>query len=368
MKKKKIIHIIVGLNNGGAEMMLYKLLKYSDRNLYKHTVISLMDEGVMGEEIKKLDITIETLNIKKGNFSLRGFIKLLKLCKNQDIIQTWMYHSDFLGFIISKILRKKIIWGIHHSNLEKDKNKKRTLLIAKINAFLSRWCDEIVSCSKVAKEEHEKYGYVKDKIKVIPNGFELEKFYFIENAKNILQKEFPIIENKLLFSLVARYEILKDHNNCLKAMKIFKEIFSNEFILLLCGTNINYKNRTLISQIKENELEKNVLLLDRRKDIPVIMSATDIYISSSSGEGFPNVLGEAMACETPCIVTDVGDSSYIVGKTGSVIERGSPEKLSKAIIEFINTNAYKKNRKSCRKRIEENFDIVKIIKLYEKLY
>ena len=367
-KKKKIIHIIVGLQNGGAEMMLYKLLKYIDRKKYEVEVVSMLDEGIMGAKIESLGIPVYTLKIRDNIYSLKAFFETIKICKNADIIQTWMYHADLFGFIIAKILRKKIIWGIHHSNLEKNKNKKSTLHIAKINSFLSKWVNTVVSCSIVAKKEHIKYDYYSSNIKVIPNGFELDKFYHIESAKYKLAKEFPQLNNKIIFSLVARYEILKDHKTCLEAMKIIKNLFTENFILLLCGTGINEDNKELMNLIIKNQLEKQVLLLNRREDIPIIMSATDIYISSSSGEGFPNVIGEAMACETPCIVTDVGDSAYIIGDYGRVVERQCPEKLANEIIDFIKSEEYLKNKKDCRKRILNNFEIHKIVSEYEKLY
>lgn len=367
-KKVKIVHIIVGLTNGGAEMMLYKLLKYTDKKKYECSVISMQDKGIMGERIEKLGIPVYCLNMKKGVPSFKAIIKTLILCKEMDIIQTWMYHADLLGFIISKLLRKKIIWGIRHSNLEKDKNKFFTLLIAKINSYLSRWTDCIITCSIIAKEAHINYGYFRKKIVVIPNGFELEKFRHIENSKNILEREFPILKEKLIFSLVARYEILKDHKTCLEAIKIIKEKYSKNFILLLCGTNINKNNLELVKMIKKNKIQSNVLLLDRRDDIPIIMSATDIYISSSLGEAFPNVIGEAMACETPCIVTNVGDSAYIVGNTGSIVAKQNPRQLAEEIISFIEEKKYLLNKKRCRERIIKNFDIEKIVNKYEKIY
>ncbi|MGL5023155.1 MAG: glycosyltransferase [Cetobacterium sp.] len=366
----KIVQIITGLGNGGAETMLYKLLENIDRKKYDIKVISLMDKGIMGPKIEKLGIEVYTLNMKKGIPSFIIIKKVIRLCKNADIIQSWMYHADLLSFIISIFTKpKKLIWGIHHSNLEKDKNKRTTILIAKINSILSKYVTKIVSCSIVATEVHKKIGFDSSKIVTIPNGFSISKFFYIKTAKDELCKELNIDQNKKIFSLVGRWEILKDHENCLKALKILNQK-RNDFVLLLCGTGINKNNIKLINIIKENELEDKVYLLDRRDDIPKIMSATDIYLSSSSGEGFPNVIGEAMSCETICVVTDVGDSAYIVGDTGIVIPRKEPQLLSEAIEKVLEYSPEEviKRKKMARQRIIDNFEILFITKKYNELY
>src|SRR5699024_9667747 len=97
MDRINITHIITGLNMGGAETMLYKLLKYGNRDKYTFKVISMMNEGVYGEKIKGLGIQVISLNMKQGRPSLKGFIKAKKAIRNTDIIQTWMYHADLFG-------------------------------------------------------------------------------------------------------------------------------------------------------------------------------------------------------------------------------------------------------------------------------
>lgn len=366
----KITHIITGLGNGGAETMLYKLLENIDRNKYEIKVISMMDKGVTGLKIENLGIKIYTMNMKRGVPSFKAIKKAIKLCNNVDIIQSWMYHADLFSFIVSKICKpKKLIWGIRRSNLEWNKNKKSTILISRINSILSKYVDVIVSCSIIATEIHKKIGFDSKKLITIPNGFAIDKFCYIESAREKLCKEFNIDDKKNIFTLVGRWEILKDHENCLKALRILSEK-RDDFVLILCGTNITEENEKLLNMIEENKLKNKVLLLGRRDDIPEIMSATDIYISSSSGEGFPNVIGEAMACETICVVTDVGDSAYIVGNTGVVVPRKSPLKLSMGIEEILNySKEQKKNkRKLARQRIVDNFEISTIVKKYNKLY
>lgn len=370
IKMIKIVHIITGLGNGGAEMMLYKLLENIDKSKYDIKVISMMDIGITGKKIEKLGIKVYTLNMRRGLPNLKGLKKAIKLCNNVDIIQSWMYHADLFAFIVAKFCKpKKLIWGIRRSNLEKDKNKKMTILIAKINSKLSKYVDNIVSCSITATEVHKNFGFDKNKICTIPNGFSIEKFYYIKTAKEELCKELSISKDKKILSLVGRWEILKDHENCLKALKILNQK-RNDFVLLLCGTGINKENIKLVNMIRENKLENKVYLMDQREDIPKIMSATDVYISSSSGEGFPNVIGEAMACEAICAVTDVGDSSYIVGNTGIVVPRKEPRLLFEAIEKILNYSKEEKltKKKLARQRIVENFEISAIVKKYSKLY
>src|SRR5699024_8837320 len=131
----KIFHIITGLNMGGAEAMLYKLLQNIDKSKYDINVISMMDEGFYGPKIQKIGIDVYTLNMKSGKPSFTAVLEARKLIKDADIVQTWLYHADLLGYIITRFSkRKKLIWGIRHSNLDKDKNKRSTLQIVKINS------------------------------------------------------------------------------------------------------------------------------------------------------------------------------------------------------------------------------------------
>src|SRR5699024_11044651 len=160
MDRINITHIITGLNMGGAETMLYKLLKYGNRDKYTFKVISMMNEGVYGEKIKGLGIQVISLNMKQGRPSLKGFIKAKKAIRNTDIIQTWMYHADLFGYLLYKTSKvKKLIWGIRRNNLDTSLNKKSTIYIAKLNSLLSKRVDTVVSCSLKAKETHLDFGY-----------------------------------------------------------------------------------------------------------------------------------------------------------------------------------------------------------------
>ncbi len=369
-KRKKITHLITGLNCGGAETMLYKLLRNIDRSKYNIKVISMIDNGFYGEKIKKLGINVYHLNMKPTQLNIMAFIKACKLIKGADILQTWMYHANVFGYLINKIVKgKKIIWGIRQANLDRDKNKYRTLLIVKICAKLSKNVDYVISCSQTAVKTHIDYGYFPDNIITIPNGFEMDKFSYDKKAKKKLLNELNINFNPFIISLVGRWDVLKDHKTFFQALRLINRVKDN-FIAVLCGTNINYNNKELTNLLFSNQLYNKVFLLDRRNDIPKIMSASDILVSSSSGEGFSNVIGEAMCCEIPCVVTNVGDSAYIIGYTGLVVEKQNPEQLAKSILKTMDMKKDKLRKlgKAARKRIEDNFEINSVVNQYEMLY
>ncbi|HHX68644.1 MAG TPA: glycosyltransferase [Gallicola sp.] len=362
----RIVHIITGLGSGGAENMLYKLIKYSDKSKYYHEVISLMDEGVIGKRIRDEGVKIHSLNAPKANI-LKAILNARRICKEFDVINTWLYHSDIFGFLIAKILlKKKLIWNIRHSNLDKNANKSITLMIVKINSLLSKKIDCITFNSNKALEKHLAVGYKNKNTIVIPNGFELEKFSFNEESRNTLREALKLDKDSKALITVGRWDVQKDYVTLFKALNEIKNTHTN-FKMIMVGTNLDEYNESLLNLSDKYDLKNLLILLGRRNDISEILSAADCYISSSLGESFSNSIGEAMACALPCIVTDVGDSKQIVGETNQVVNAKDHKGLAEAIGRFLGNSECSRNFKS-RDRIVENFDIRKVVKEYERNY
>jgi len=374
-KKIKVLHIITGLSTGGAEMMLYKLVSKIDRGCFDIYVVSLTNIGPVGEKIEKLNIPVVAVGMKRGwrgFFSFSGFFKLLRIVKKYkpDVIQTWMYHSDLIGGLVGKILKVPVIWNIRHSNLNPKYNKKTTIWTAKICAKFSKTLPKkIICCSWASKSVHKKLGYDENKMVVIPNGFDLDAFFPDKQAREKVRKELGINDKIIVIGFAARFDPQKDHRNFFEAAKIVYKIYPNVHFLL-CGDGISWDNKRLRERIEKSGVKKVTHLLGRRDDMKNIYNSIDIFCSSSYGEGFPNVIGEAMACEIPCVVTDVGDSAIIVGDTGFVVPPKNPEALAEAIIKMIEIGEEKRKElgKRARKRIEESYSIEKIVKNYEQLY
>ena len=367
----KILHVITGLNDGGAEAVLFRICTNDKRN--KHVVISLMDKGKYGRLLQDSGIITYCLNMPRRRLSFEGVTSLWKYLKKErpDVVQTWMYRGNFVGGLIARLAGyKEIFWGIHNSNLEVESSAKTTILISKLCVLLSTWVPKrIISCSKKSAEIHKQMGYCKNKFAVIPNGYDLDQFSPNSEARLRFRDKWKIPDHLPLLGMVARFDSQKDHANLIKALGMLKKS-GREFRCALVGTGMNSSNVELVATIQEEDIENRLLLLGRRPDIPEVMNALDIHVLSSYGEAFPNVLAEAMSCGTPCVTTDVGDAALIVGETGWVVPPRDSMALAQAIDGAMNemkdSPKWSQRKISARKRISNNFHIEQVLEAYNK--
>ena len=371
--KIKIFHVISGLNMGGAEMMLYKLLSSMDQRTFINKVVSLTDVGSIGRQLEKLGISVRSLGMSRGRVSLTKILRLSKWLRTDrpELIQTWMYHADLIGSIATFAAGHiPVVWNIRQTNLSPEFNKRSTIWTARLCAMLSgRLPSGIICNSHASCAAHVDFGYDKDKIVVIPNGFDLDLFKPDPAMRSSVRKELRLPDNALLIGLVARFDPQKDHHNFFRAASLVSAIWPNVHFVL-CGKYITLENSLLAGWISDEGLDAKCTLLGERHDIPEINSALDIACSSSTGEGFPNVVGEAMACGVPCAVTDVGDSAFIVGDTGRVAPPEDHRALAAVLAELIDMGPLERSRlgKRARSRIEEHFSLAAVAAKYEKLY
>ena len=368
-----ITHVITGLEIGGAEMMLYKLLSHTDRNCFASDVISLTELGPVGEKIQALGYTVHALEMKRGIPDLKSLWRLTRLLRRQrpDVIQTWMYHSDLIGGIAARLAGvRAVAWGIRQSNLDRQNHRRTTLWTAKACALLSRILPaRIVCCSESARISHQAFGYSGRKMRVIPNGFDLNAFRPDSAARISVHEELDLPVESRLIGLVGRFDPQKDHHNFVQAAERLHAQHPDVHFLL-CGGEIEWSNETLGGWIKQAGMESRFHLLGRRSDTPRLTAAMDIASLSSLGEGFPNVVGEAMACGVVCAVTDVGDAAYLVGDTGRIAPARNPEALANAWHELLMLTEEERQRlgASARERVQQLFSLPAIVAQYEALY
>lgn len=370
----KIIHIITGLNTGGAEMMLYKLLQYSIDKGIQWEVISLTDIGPVGAKIQQLGIPVRALHMNGWNMPLATFRLAFWLRRSgPDIVQTWMYHADLVGgiAIMLSFLRIPVIWGIRQSDLHPQLSKKRTIWVARLSSFLSDWIpSRIIINSEKGKNVHRAFGYSSKNMVVVPNGFDTDRFYPNPDARSSIRKELGISPGTPLIGCIARFDPQKDHRTFVEAARILQASLPSVHFLL-CGRGVTWENRELTAWIGSDSLKDLFHLLGERDDTPCIIAALDIAtLSAAYGEGFPNVLGEAMACGIPCVATDVGDSKNIIKDTGITVAVGDATGIAEGWERMLRMGEYERGElgRRARERVVQHFSISRVVEQYHSLY
>ena len=337
LKKIRIIHFITSLGIGGAENVLYNLLKQNDNQIYEHEIICLNSGGLLKKKIKQLNIKVICLNLDK-NF-IKGILKCYgyinkKKNKKKIIVQTWLPHADLIGGLVSKICGlHKIIWNTRIAKFTKDSFKFKTFLIVLFNGILSYFIPKkIISCSVAGIKTHIKLGYNKKLFYLIHNGFK---------RKKIFKRSFKL-SKKFTIGIFSRYHEVKNHSYLFRALGILKKK-NYKFNLLLLGPNIYSQNKRLLKDIKINNIYEEVIFINKKGilDITKYFSYLDLYVLCSKTEGFPNILGEAIVNGVNAISTNVGDAKLMLPSKLNLIPNKNDLKFSKKIEYFINLSKNK---------------------------
>ncbi|MFQ5444688.1 MAG: glycosyltransferase, partial [Nitrospinales bacterium] len=235
---------------------------------------------------------------------------------NPDVFHGYLDLPNILVYLTRKFLMKTItIWGIRGSKKNLNEYDWMARLMATLESFLCHFPDVILVNSKAGFKHAVKRGFPENKMVVIPNGINLEVFRPDREAGKKIRAEWGIRENQILIGLVGRLHPEKDHRTFLKAASLFvKDIKNTRFVCVGNGPE-SYKSG-LMNFAKQIGVSDYLLWIDPRPDMSSVYNALTINTSSSITEGFSNVIAEAMACGVPCVVTDVGDSAWIVGETG----------------------------------------------------
>jgi len=354
-------------------MMLYKLLQATTSDLQSKIVV-LMNRGALSKKFDELEVEIEYLGLRRGIF-LNPLIMFRMLSASRrfspDVIQGWMYHGNISVWLIARVAcrKAKLIWNIRQTLYDLDREKLTTRWLIRLSRWFSSAPVKIIYNSELSAHQHESIGYPHDSRVLIPNGFDLGRFKPDNLARESINQEFGLDPGAPLVVHTARYHPMKDHRTMLLAVKRVSESLAAARFLLV-GHRVTDENQELKSLCQNLGLSNAVILGGERSDLPRLMAAADVAVLSSAwGEGFPNVIGEAMACCTPCVVTDVGDSSLIVGDCGKVVPSQDPGALATAIIELLSDKRLLKDLGTkARARIQEFYSIEKISRSYLDLY
>lgn len=365
----RICHVITGLNQGGAENALCRLVE-RDHFSNHVTVVSLTGRGLYAERLEAANAKVEALSINGPVSLVLGLIQLRRIYKElrPDVVQTWMYHADLLGGLVARFMGLPVAWGLRQANLSRMHVKSGTRLVAMLNGLLSRAVPKIiVACGHRVAEYHRKRGY-RGNFAVIPNGLDLSQ-YRSACASPTVMRQVLGLGNGFVIGHVGRADTQKDHGTLFSAFKLFLQSHPNSRLVLI-GAGLEKGSAYLAKFDDYKAIEANVLALGSRTDVPILLQTLDVFVLSSVSEGFPNVVAEAMASGVPCIVTDCGDAAEMVGETGWVVPMQRPDaiahQMSVAAAESPSQRRARAN--AARLKAQRNFGIQTMVDAYQRIW
>ncbi len=352
--------IIDRLNQGGAERQFIELAGSLDRQQFATSVIILHPEGdLITEIVKQKDIQVMTVprkNLLNTPLFLLNIYSALKKIR-PDIIYGYMGGTNELCLIMARLIHAKAIWGIRSSNMDLAHYGWRSQFLFRLGAVLSRYADLLIINSFAGRDYYKAHGYTSERMAVIHNGINTDAFAPDHAAGTSFRQELGIGAGEILIGHVGRIDPMKDHPSFLRAASLLaREKKGMRFVCV--GKGNPSLMRELQSLSEKLGLGEVLSWTGGRTDMRAVYNGIDVLTASSSfGEGFSNVIGEAMACGRICVVTDVGDSSLIVGETGFVVPPNDHRAIAGAWRKVLALSSEDRLAKGeeARKRIQENF-------------
>jgi len=363
----RIVFLIHSLLPGGAERQLVTLVRNLDPGTFAVTVVTFYAGGRLAEELSGLaNVTVASAH-KQGRGDVLGFLwrswKLVRHARPQ-IIHGYMFGANEMALLFGRVLRSRVVWGIRASGLQMEHYGWRAGLLRRTGAWLSGCVDAVIANSQAGRDYHVGIGYPAHNVIVIPNGIDTLRYQRDPQGRQRVRQEWQVGDQEVLIGIVARIDPMKDHVTFLRAAaRLVQTEPSARFAIVGSGSAEDLQR--LKSMAEQCNVSQRLVWAGARQDMSAVYSALDVATSSSAfGEGFSNSLAEAMACETICVGTDVGDARILIADTGEVVRPREPEALALAWERLIAaTPAQRRERgRSARARIVDSFSVATLVR------
>jgi glycosyltransferase involved in cell wall biosynthesis len=366
-----VLHLITGLRRGGAEASLLRLVTHMDRRRFSNVVISILPPTGYWSEFIDQGVEVHSLE-GTSPVSLAALSRLIGHLRRlrPDLVQTWLYHADLVGAAICRpLLKAPLLWNIRNSDMAPGGRLTHRLIVPAL-ATLSPFARVAVVNSTAGLDAHRRAGFRPQRWELIPNGYDLSVFRPDPDARVRWRTALGLDSSVLLVGMIARFAPMKAHVVMLEAFAKLRSQAPGAH-LVLAGSGVERHNRDLAALTVAHGIADATILLGERDDIPGLLPAFDILaLPSTFGEGFPNVVCEAMACGVPVVATAVGDTADIVRDGGLIVPPHDIEAFGNAMIAIARLDPFERSAMGGRGRAEigGRFSLEAMVGRYERLY
>jgi len=370
MGKINVIFLIPKLEYGGGERQIIQLIKGLNKKRFSITLVTFYDGGALRSEAEEIK-GVRLLSAKKrGKYDVLAFFFRLwqitrALCP--QIIVGYMNLASDLALPLGYSVGAKVVWSLRSSDIDFAEYYRVAQWVFGVGAKLSRFADLIIVNSEAGKQHHLKCGYNQERMVVIPNGIDTDQFRPMVEVGQLLRVRWGLSNHETAIGIVGRLDVIKNHSVFIQAAAILAQQRTDVRFVCVGDGPATYK-AILQTLSKSLGLGDRLIWTGALNIMPVVYNALDLLTSTSSSEGFSNVIGEAMACGVPCVVTNVGDSALIVGETGWVVPPKDPKALVQAWLNYLNLPTAEREirRVSASTRIEKEFNLGMMVTQTEK--
>ncbi len=364
MKKIKLVLSIRSLDIGGAERQFIELVKHIDKTKFDILACSMYG-GEMERALQSIS-NIQYINLyKKGRYDFFDFYRRYKKILKDfapDVIYSFLGEMNLFSYWC-KPKKSKLIWGFRASNMNLKKYGKLSQILFWLQKIYSKKVDKIIANSNASVSFHKDSGFDMSRAVVAYNGIDTKKFQKNSISREKLRKKYGLKDYDIVIGIVARIDYMKGYIVFSGVAKKLLEKYDDLYFVSIGSGDKGIKREC--EAILDNFSDTKFLWLGKQTEVERFYNMFDISSSSSFGEGFSNSIAEAMSCEIPCVVTDVGDSKIVVGDCGEVVKPNDTESLYNGINNILNKNL-EKFGKCSRERIVKNFSIETMVKKTEK--
>jgi glycosyltransferase involved in cell wall biosynthesis len=375
----RILHLTSSFGlSGGAETNLLRLVCSMDSSRFRNTVATMTDlipqsvPGLLEAQLANAEVPVYSLHMRRGVPSPMAAARLFRIVRRvrPQILQSWMYHADLLGLLVGKLAGvPAIAWNLRCSSLDMAHYRLMSSVVRRVLVPLSRVPEIILANSYSGIRFHEQLGYLPKQWLYVSNLLDVADFRPSVKARKEIRRELRLSPDTRLIGLIARFHPIKDHGTFIAAASILaNEDASVHFVL--AGIGVDYDNAHLKRLVEATPVRDRFHLLGQRHDVNRVTAALDVACSSSISEGSSNSIAEAMACGVPCVVTDVGDSAFIVRDSGKVVPAKHALALATACRELLDLSTSKRRELgvAARLRVQRDFSMHAVAKKYERVY
>ncbi len=333
----RLLHIITGLGTGGAEGSLLRVL-IAQHDPTQHVVVSLTDRGAHGDRIEQLGVAVYALGLPRGAIAPLALLPLRALVQRirPTATQGWMYHANLAASLLSLsgAPTGPVFWNVRHALDDWHHERRALRQLVRLTAWLSWHPTRIVYNSHRAAEQHVARGYPASRSLVIPNSVDATRFSPQSSLRAEMRHQLGIASDAPLIGHVARMDPIKDHETFVRAAARHSLVNDHvHYVMAGKGTEADAGSEVLDVAIRDAIAQSPSLAVRLHRvgacdDVPALLNACDLVTMTSRSEGSPNVVGEAMACGVPCVVTNVGDAARLVGETGVVVSVGDDRAIA----------------------------------------